>query len=108
MRTRGEMVMSAEGKPLRMIGVCEDVTDEIVAREAESAVVALEGGRRRAVELNHTVMQSLVIARYHLATDQEQARRALNQAIAQCQNIVDALLGPQDEPVEPGSLRLAR
>jgi PAS domain S-box-containing protein len=106
MRTRGEMVLGPDGTALRMIGVCEDVTDEIAARKAELTLAALEGSRQRAIEINHTVMQSLVLARYHLATDQDQARRALNQAIAQCQTIVDELLGPETEPVAPGSLRL--
>ena len=101
----GEMVKDADGRPLRMIGVCEDVTDAITAHEAEVALAASEHSRRRAMVLNHTVMQSLVMARYHLANDPEQARHALNQAVAQCQEIVDELLGPQDEPLQPGSLR---
>ena len=105
MRTRGEMVMSADGEPLRMIGVCEDVTAAIAAHEAELALVAAESSRRRAVELNHTVTQSLVLARYHLANDPEEARRAIDQAIEQAQSLVDALLGPSEAPVEPGSLR---
>jgi PAS domain S-box-containing protein len=105
MRTRGEMVMDADGRPLRMIGVCEDVTAAITAHEAEVALAASEHSRQRAMVLNHTVMQSLVMARYHLANDPEQARQALNQAVVQCQEIVDELLGPQSEPVEPGWLR---
>ncbi|MFL5845227.1 MAG: PAS domain-containing protein [Solirubrobacteraceae bacterium] len=105
MRTRGEMVMTDDGKPLRMIGVCEDVTDEVHAREADVALAAAEIHRRRAMDLNDNVMQSLVLARYRMATDPEDARRSLNQAIAQCQRIVDELLGDGDEPPEPGSLR---
>jgi PAS domain S-box-containing protein len=105
MRTRGEMVMSEDGTPIRMIGVCEDVTDEIHAREAELALAAADARRRRAMDLNDNVMQSLVLARYRMGTDTEDARRSLNQAIAQCQRIVDELLGDADQVVEPGSLR---
>src|SRR3954451_8160071 len=105
MRTRGEMVVKDDGTPLRMIGVCEDVTDQLAAQSAEIAPAGSEHSRQRAMVLNHTVMQSLVIARYHLGTDEEQARRSLSQAVAQCQQIVDELLGPQSEPVEPGWLR---
>src|SRR3954447_13184323 len=105
MRTRGEMVVGEDGVPLRMIGVCEDVTDEAGRRDAEIALAASEMSRRRAMELNDTVIQSLVLARYHFATDVEEARRALNRAIAQCQHIVDELLGPGDGSVQPGALR---
>lgn len=105
MRTRGEMVLAPDGTPIRMIGVCEDVTDEIHARDADIALAAAEQSRRRAMDLNDNVMQSLVLARYRLVTDPEDARRSLNQAIAQCQRIVDELLGSGDQPPQPGSLR---
>jgi PAS domain S-box-containing protein len=105
MRTRGEMVTGEHGAPLRMIGVCEDVTDEIHAREADLALTAAAARRRRAMDLNDNVMQSLVLARYRMGTDPEDARRSLNQAIAQCQRIVDELLGGADQVVEPGALR---
>ncbi|MFP5362474.1 MAG: EAL domain-containing protein [Thermoleophilia bacterium] len=36
MRTQGEVVCDADGNPLRMVGVCEDVTEQMRAREAES------------------------------------------------------------------------
>jgi len=105
MRTRGEMIVGPDGVPLRMIGVCEDVSDAAALRSAEIALAAAELSRRRAMELNDTVIQSLVLARYHFATDVEEARRALNRAIAQCQHIVDELLGPGTESVQPGALR---
>ncbi|MCW2991065.1 MAG: sensor protein [Solirubrobacterales bacterium] len=105
MRTRGEMVMDEHGAPIRMIGVCEDVTDAVHAREADAALAASEQSRRRAMDLNDNVMQSLVLSRYRIGTDTEDARRSLNQAIAQCQRIVDELLGGDGAPPEPGSLR---
>ena len=104
MRTRGEMICAEDGTPLRMVGVCEDVTDEISARDAAVQLEIAERRRRRAMDLNDTVIQSLVIARYSLATDPEAARRAVSQAISQCQRIVDELLG-DDEQAIPGSLR---
>ena len=102
MRTRGEMVLAEDGTPVRMIGVCEDVTDEVHAREADVRLRAAEQARRRAMDLNDNVIQSLVLARYQFATDTESARRALSQAIAQCQRIVEELL---DAEPEPGDLR---
>ena len=218
MRTRGEMVMAGDGTPIRMIGVCEDVSDELHAREADDRLISLvehshdailtctlegvittanpaaaalygvpagelagrsvgrllpetareswmahlrdvgrsgaslheetlrctadgaevevsvslspvrdhagavvavadsardisdrrkvivsEQRRRRAMDLNDTVIQSLVLARYRLATEPDDARRSLGQAIAQCQRIVDELLGHR----RPGRARLA-
>ncbi|HEY2636170.1 MAG TPA: EAL domain-containing protein, partial [Solirubrobacteraceae bacterium] len=41
MRTQGEMIVDAQGHPLRMVGVCEDVTAEIHAREAAAALAAI-------------------------------------------------------------------
>lgn len=105
MRTRGEMVLGPDGAPLRMIGVCEDVTDAEHAREADAKLDAAEASRRRAMDLNDNVIQSLVLARYRLASDPDDARRALTQAIAQCQRIVDELLGAPGEGVAPGLLR---
>src|SRR6476661_3780970 len=83
MRTRGEMVMGPDGEPVRMIGVCEDVTDEIRAREADLRLAASEHSRRRAMDLNDNVMQSLVLARYRLTNEPEEARRSLDHAIEQ-------------------------
>lgn len=105
MRTRGEMVKAPDGNAIRMIGVCENVTDEIHAKDADAALAASELARRRAMDVNDNVMQSLVLARYRMGTDPEDARRSLNQAITQCQRIVDELLGNGGEPPRPGALR---
>jgi PAS domain S-box-containing protein len=108
MRTRGEMVMGPDGEPVRMIGVCEDVTDELRAREAHLRLAASEQSRRRAMDLNDNVMQSLVLARYRVAGEPDEARASLDTAIEQCQRIVDELLDATGEPTVPGSLRRER
>jgi diguanylate cyclase (GGDEF)-like protein/PAS domain S-box-containing protein len=41
MRTQGEVVVDETGAPVRMLGVCEDVTAEIRAREAESVLASI-------------------------------------------------------------------
>ena len=41
MRTQGEVVCDGEGNPLRMVGVCEDVTAQVRAREAESQLALI-------------------------------------------------------------------
>ena len=41
MRTQGEVVCDVDGNPLRMVGVCEDVTAQVRAREAESMLALI-------------------------------------------------------------------
>jgi PAS domain S-box-containing protein len=84
-------------------GVADTARDLSDKRKAELS----EAHRRRAMDLNDSVIQSLVLARYRMATDADDARRSLNQAMSHCQRIVDELLGPADEAVRPGSLRRA-
>jgi PAS domain S-box-containing protein len=98
MRTRGEMILDAAGKPLRMIGVCEDVTDHEMFAISEQR-------RRRAMEINDTVIQSLALATYTVESDPVEARRLVRQALEHCQRIVDELLIAADGPLEPGALR---
>jgi HTH-type transcriptional regulator, bacterioopsin transcriptional activator and related proteins len=69
--------------------------------------------RRQALELNDTVLQGLVVARYALdANDLEQARSALDGVLARAQAIINDMLGGDDEVgvrgLLPGDLRRAR
>jgi diguanylate cyclase (GGDEF)-like protein/PAS domain S-box-containing protein len=41
MRTRGQVITDDEGTPVRLIGVCEDVTDSVRADEARSRLAAI-------------------------------------------------------------------
>lgn len=93
MRTQGAVVCDDAGTPLRMVGICDDVTD------AET--------RRRAGEINDEVIQALVVAGFHLDRgDADRAREAIDEARRCAQRIAtDLLLG---EGVEPGALRLRR
>jgi PAS domain S-box-containing protein len=98
--------VSAALSPLRdhtgaIVGVADSARDLGDRRKAEVS----EARRRRAMDLNDTVIQSLVLARYRLATEPDDARRSLGLAIRQCQRIVDELLGAPDAVIEPGSLR---
>jgi PAS domain S-box-containing protein len=91
MRTQGAVICDDAGTALRMVGICENVTD------AES--------RRRAGEINDEVIQALVVAGFHLERGEvEDARAALVQARRCAQRIAtDLMLGAT---VEPGALRL--
>lgn len=41
MRTQGEMICDHDGQPVRMVGVCEDVTDQVRAREAQARLASI-------------------------------------------------------------------
>jgi len=41
MRTQGEVICDRAGNPLRMVGVCEDVTAQVRAREAETMLALI-------------------------------------------------------------------
>src|SRR4051794_33161830 len=41
MRTQGEVVTAPDGRVLRMLGVCEDVTDRLRAQEAQSLLAGI-------------------------------------------------------------------
>jgi PAS domain S-box-containing protein len=104
MRTRGDVICDEAGTLLRMVGICEDVTDEVRAREAERKLAAAEESRRRAGEINDEVIQSLVVAGFHLDRDElEHARDALTGARKCAQRIATDLI--LDGGTNPGDLR---
>ena len=106
MRTQGEVVCDEDGNPLRMVGVCEDVTDQVHAREAESERAATEALRRRAYEINDEIIQRLVVASMYLGRGSvEEAASAIADATARTQEIVSEYLVAAD--VQPGDLRRA-
>ncbi len=41
MRTKGEVIADADGNPLRMLGVCEDVTAELTAERVQAELAAI-------------------------------------------------------------------
>jgi len=49
MRTQGEVVTDGEGNPIRMLGVCEDVTVEKQAEEAQAILAAVVHGSDDAI-----------------------------------------------------------
>ena len=49
MRTQGEVMCDAEGAPIRMIGVCEDVTDRVRAQEAQAMLAAIVDSSQDAI-----------------------------------------------------------
>jgi hypothetical protein len=62
MRTQGDVVCDADDQPVRMVGICEDVTDQLRAREAEKHLAAADALRQRAGAINDEIVQRLVLA----------------------------------------------
>jgi PAS domain S-box-containing protein len=104
MRTQGEVICDDAGAPIRMVGICEDVTDRERAGDAAAQLAAAEALRQRAMEINDEIIQRLVLAGVHLdrgATDE--AAAAVDEARRCAQQIVDDLIATP-EP-QPGQLR---
>jgi PAS domain S-box-containing protein len=104
MRTQGEVITSADGEPLRMVGICEDVTDQVRARDAEREVAATEALKHRAYQINDEIIQQLVVASLLIKRgDVDKAEAAMADAYARAQAIVAEFLGDAD--LKPGDLR---
>jgi hypothetical protein len=105
MSTQGEVICDEAGAPIRMVGICEDVTDREHARGAEAQLAAADTLRRRAMEINDEIIRRLVLVGVHLqrgATDDAAAAAAAARHCAQ--QIVDGLLTTSAAP-QPGELR---
>ena len=93
-------VVAEDGRIVRMAGTAHDVTERIEVEERLAVSAEL---RRRAVELNDTVVQGLAVAHYRLARNDPEAAEAVGAALARAKELVHDLLG--DAAPEPGSLR---
>jgi PAS domain S-box-containing protein len=104
MRTQGEVICDDAGAPIRMVGICEDVTDRERADAAAAQLAAAEALRRRAMEINDEIIQRLVLAGAHLGRGAAaEAAAAVDEARRCAQQIVDDLIATP-EP-QPGELR---
>jgi len=97
--SRGHVV-AEDGVIVRMAGTAHDVTERAEVEEQLAVSAEL---RRRAVELNDTVVQSLAVAHYRLERGDPEASEAVRAALESAKELVHDLLG--DEALAPGSLR---
>jgi hypothetical protein len=93
-------VVAEDGVIVRMAGTAHDVTERAEVEEQLAVSAEL---RRRAVELNDTVVQSLAVAHYRLERGDPEASEAVRAALESAKELVHDLLG--DEALAPGSLR---
>jgi len=105
MRTQGEVICDDADEPVRMVGICEDVTDQLRAREAEKALAAADALRRRASAINDEIVQRLVLAGALLdAGDVDRASEHLAETLTRAKRIAGDLIIGADR-VRPGALR---
>ena len=97
--SRGHVV-AEDGVIVRMAGTAHDVTERAEVEEQLAVSAEL---RRRAVELNDTVVQSLAVAHYRLVQGDPDAAEAVRAALESAKELVRDLLG--DDVHAPGSLR---
>ncbi|MEX2422077.1 MAG: response regulator [Actinomycetota bacterium] len=95
--TCGEVVTDDKGVPLRLTGVCRDVTEDRIA-EAEAVrtqqrIAAADVQRRQALELNDTVVQGLVALLWRLEDEALDAcRQIAEETLAAAKSIMRDLL----------------
>src|SRR3954471_21812621 len=66
MRTQGEVVTAPDGRVLRMLGVCEDVTDRLRAEEAQALLASIVRCSHDAI---YTVTPELAITSWNPAAE---------------------------------------
>lgn len=108
---RGQVERDAAGNIVRMLGTAFDVTERVGAERALAAAAAeLEVRRlaeRQAGEINDSIVQGIVLARYALERGEvDGARRLLGEALANARAMISNLLGGR--ATEPGDLRRER
>ena len=104
----GRPLHDARGRFVGSLAMLADITSRRRAEEGLAAAAAeLERqrlGRRQATELNDTVVQGLVLAKYALERgDDEEAARRVDESLRQAQGIVSGL--PAGRDIGPGALR---
>ncbi len=108
--TNGEVLFDESGTPLRVRGICWDVTDRKRAEE-EVRVAAMrihdaEIRRRQALDLNDNLLQGITSTLYSLeAGAVGLARDAAEQTLAAARDMITSLLGVgPGEALDPGEL----
>ena len=105
MRTHGEVICDMDDDPQRMVGICEDVTDQVRAREAERELAAADALRHRAAEINDEIVQRLVVAGAMLAQgNRDRAVANIDETLVKAKSIAADLL-LKANTVQPGDLR---
>ena len=100
MKVRGRVQTDVRGRPTRMIGTGQDVTDMKRAEATARALVELERRQQEALELNDTIVQGLAVAKYSLDLGHdERALHAVEESLKAAKAFVGDLLRASDDAI---------
>ncbi|GGI04248.1 PAS domain-containing protein [Egicoccus halophilus] len=107
-QARGEVVAGDDGRPLRMFGTTQDVTEERRAEADRQRLEAALTDQRRAIELNDNVVQGLCAAWLAFELDRvEEGIALVRRTTRDAQQLVTGLLtgaASDGGPFAPGDL----
>jgi PAS domain S-box-containing protein len=110
LHSRGRLYTADDGHPIKMAGVCLDVTDRKQAEEDRSRLETVELRHRQAMEIHDTIVQGLTVASMALELGEvAKGAEALESTLAVARGIVSSLLAADGETLDlnPGDLRRA-
>lgn len=110
LHSRGRLVTDENGTPVKMTGICHDVTERRQVEEDRSRLEAVEARHRQAMEIHDNIVQGLAVAAMalHLG-DADKCAEVIDATLSAAREIVSSLLAAEGEPLdpEPGDLRRA-
>lgn len=102
----GRVITDENGKPVRMAGICMDVTDQKRAEEALLRLREADDRRRQALEINDGIVQGLAVAAGAFDRGETGAARvAIHHTLESARLLMNDLLsGLENRPIAPGDL----
>lgn len=91
--SNGIVIRDASGTPVRMTGICWDVTDLKAAERAQRRLEDTERARRQSLEINDTIVQGLALASHELDGGHLEAAAALiDRTLSEARRMASELL----------------
>jgi len=106
-QSRGDLVTDRRGRPVRVFGTLQDVTEQHRAERARHRLDGALARQRQALELNDNVVQGLSAAWLALELGEvEDGVDLVRRATQDAQRLISRLLheASEGEPLEPGAL----
>jgi len=108
LHSRGRLETDSLGDPVKMLGICLDITARKQAEEDRRRLQSVELQHRQAMEIHDGILQGLTVASMALALgDDAKTAEVLDATLATARGIVSSLLTAEGEQLapEPGDLR---
>ncbi len=102
---RGRVVRDDDGRPVRLVGTAQDVTEHRAAELAARAFAVAQLRQAQALELNDNVVQGLATARLAMMEgDADLAMDVLDRTMEAARSIISGLLASRPAGPQPGDL----